>query len=182
MNDSQLVMEHARKFAAQFQGFLKACEIIGNTGALEQLADEAQKRYDDIAGKADELAARHSAADEKFALATGALDQASMQAALIKKIASDESKEIRAEAMSFMQDARTVIVRERDDAMSAARASAVKLIADTQASLADVKAEVAAQQEALAALNSAIVSRTAVLDGLKQEQSALLQRLRGVAE
>lgn len=179
MNDSQLVMEHARKFAAQFSGFLKACEIIGSTGALEQLADEAQKRYDDLAAKADELGAKHRAADEKVVAANAALEQANAQAALIKKIAGDESDEIRANAASFMRDARAVIGQERADALSAANALAVKIAADTQASLEDVTSQVAAQRETLAALDSVVASRTASLEQLKQERSALLRQLQG---
>lgn len=182
MNDSQLVMEHARKFAAQFSGFLKACEIIGNAGALEQLADEAQKRYDDIAGRADDLAGQHRAADEKMATASGTLEQATAQAALIKKIAGDEANEIRANAVSVMAEARAANIQERETALVAANASAAKIIADTHASLDDVKAQVAAQREALDALNNAVAARTAALEMLKQERSALLRQLQGIPE
>lgn len=182
MTDEQLVAEHARKFAAQFEGFLKACEIIGRGGALGQLADEAQKRYDELAAKADELAAKHAAADERLAAAKIAVDQAQSQAGIIKAAADGEAGAARKEAMSVLEDARTIIAQERAAALESANASAVRLIADTHASLEDVTAQVAARREALDALNNAVVSQAASLERLKQERSALLQRLQEIAE
>lgn len=182
MNDSQLVMEHARKFAAQFSGFLKACEIIGNAGALEQLADEAQRRYDDLAAKVDELAGKHRAADEKLVSAAATLDEANARAALIKKIAAAEADEVRARATAHIENAKVLSDGERKTTEAQAAAAARQIIADTHASLEDVTSQVAAQREALAALDNAVATRTASLEQLNQERSALLRKLQGIPE
>lgn len=157
MNDEQLVTEHAQKFAAQFSGFLKACEIIGRGGALGQLADEAQKRYDDIAAKADELAAKHRAADEKLSAASAALEQAIVQAELIKKAAAGEFDGARAQAVSILNDARGAIAQEREAVLKDAQASGARLIADTHASLEDMTAQVAAKKAELSDAAAALV-------------------------
>lgn len=176
MNDSQLVMEHARKFATQFSGFLKACDIIGSTGALEQLADEAQKRYDDLAAKADDLAVKHAAAEQAMVDGKAALADATTQAALIKKGAADEADTVRAQTVSIMQDARTAIAEERMAALQSANAAAVKIIADTNASLEDVTAKVTERSGALAALDNAIAIRRSQLELIKQDIAALSKK------
>jgi chromosome segregation ATPase len=177
MSDKLQLLADARKFAAQFGAFVKAAEMLGAVGSIEQAEQEARSR---LAAVEAEIAARRQAAD-------GIEETAAARCAALRADADAYRAAKEAEGNLALSGAKT----EADKIVSAASGEAAGLVAaakaaalaDTQASadarneLAALKAEIAKTKREHEAVLAAHGEASAKLDDVNTEISRLKSRL-----
>lgn len=182
MNDKQQMFESARKFAAQFSGFMAACEELGKVGSLDQAADEATKRLAEINAEIEAANAIASIAKAK---------QDSENAASLAKAQAEADgivaagKRYYSEQVAAGDDARAKASKSAEKIVADATAEAEQLAVTTQANLlgsrkelAELTAKIADNTGALAKLTEATRSRQSVHDELTRSLAAIGERVK----
>jgi chromosome segregation ATPase len=109
--DSQRVFDDAKKFAAQFSGFLKAAELWQSVVSIEQAAEESKKRL--AAAQRDETALKDQHAKMQA--------QAESNAAAALKKADTEAANRKRDADAYVEKRKADVAAEEQKVIDAKR-------------------------------------------------------------
>lgn len=173
MNDEQIAAEGAKRFAAQFLGFIKAAELLGEVGSIKQAGDEAQTRLDALKTQEADTAAKIEA--DKVAAAEH-LKSVNAEIESNKDAAANHIANRTAEAETIVSAAQT----KAQQTMAEAQASAGRIVDDANQAVASVKNRLGElsnmindRTNEIAALDVTIVTRQQTLDGINAQIAAL---------
>ncbi len=173
MNDKQQIRADARKFGAQFGGFMKLAELMGQAGDAEQFAQEAQQRLDKI--KAEEAAILNQRGDDRIKMESEIAD--------LRKAAQAEIAQKTQDAGALLVDAKaraeSIVAAAQESAaamLSSATAEAQGIVhaVDVQrAKLETLSADIATKQSELSDLSATVTEKTAQLASITQQLADL---------
>lgn len=177
MSDLAQIEADARKFAAQYSGFMKACEALGRIASLEQATAEAERRHD--AAVAEDEAYRKKR-DEEIEAKHRELsaEHAGVLVAMRKQV-DGELAEARERAQRVIEQANTHAENLKQSAHDAAgRAAANERIAlehreTLEREIGVLKQQLAGQRDHLAALTADVSALAAKRDEILAHIEAL---------
>lgn len=167
------VHQDSLKFSRQLVGLLLFAVELGDVASVEALADQAQKRLDDVN-------AVLAQAKEDLAKARQAIETADADAAEV-------TAKARTEADTLTEEARTAaawLLREAEDVKRAAQQEATRITAQAESAAAahvdkvkgdhaELEAAIAAKTSEHAALESKVTDKRRALDELRQRAARL---------
>lgn len=139
----------AKKFAAQFSGFLKACEMLGKIENIEKAAKEAQGRLDALRRDEQEMADKQAKAlAAERAKIVAAVERDRQQAKEILEAARNEAQRIKLGAQQEAEREAVGIIEQ-----------AKQLAADAQTTLNGLQAQMQSVRGTMGDLQNSINER-----------------------
>ena len=175
--DMQRIFEDARKFSAQYAGFIKAAEVMGSLGSIEQAVAEAQQRLK-AARDAEEKAAHDSmaAGAARQLYHDGEMKRFEAELAAKRREAEQMGAAARAEERSIIDNAH----RAAENIKMDVNQSVMAVAADVQShrnKLQETEADIADRQIELVELDRQAQQKRAKLQEIADEHARFLAKI-----